>query len=104
MKLPDTVRIGAAEYTIRRRKMDDLYGHTEHIKARIELDTRQADTHIRDTMLHEVLHVVFHQAGLAATVDNWTHDFEELMVTVLTPWLLSAIRDNPQLVAFLTAD
>jgi Zn-dependent peptidase ImmA (M78 family) len=103
MNLPDSVRVGAATYTFKRRKMDALYGQTHHRKAVINLNTKQADTQLRDTVLHEILHVIFNQAGMASILDTWTHEHEEMMTRLLAPWVLSVIRDNPDLLAFLQA-
>lgn len=54
----------------------------------------QSASQLRDTLLHEVLHIVGHVTAL---------DFEEDTILRMTPVLLTILRDNPALVKFLTA-
>jgi hypothetical protein len=53
----------------------------------------------RDTLLHELLHLLLDLADDCALTDAQ----EEMAVTLIAPWLLRVLRDNPKLVAFLTA-
>jgi hypothetical protein len=108
--LPKRLHIGALTFTVtedqrllheaRSNDLSDLQGQTDFTLARILLDPRQADCMKRDTLLHELLHVCCNTAGLA---DEWGPDREEQTVRRLTPHLLAAIRDNPKLLAYLTA-
>ena len=51
------------------------------------------------TVLHEVLHAAWAATGL----DDQTCDHEEVIVSTLAPVLLAVIRDNPDLIKYLTA-
>lgn len=109
-KLPTSVRVGALTYTL----SDDratllercaadasaLFGQTDHNACTIIIDGRLAECQKRDTVLHEVTHVIVATVGLA---DEWGVDREEAVVRRMTPMLLSVLRDNPDLVAYLTA-
>jgi hypothetical protein len=50
----------------------------------------------RESVLHELLHVVTRVVGLGQ------HDNEERFVTAMAPTLLDALRRNPRLVRYLT--
>lgn len=50
----------------------------------------------REIMLHEVLHACLNSTSL-----QMTYKQEELFVQILSPRLLSTLRDNPRLVEYL---
>jgi predicted Zn-dependent protease with MMP-like domain len=58
----------------------------------IAVDTEQGADQVRDTLLHEVIHIVF---GLL------DRDADDALVRPLATVLLEALRANPQLVEFL---
>jgi hypothetical protein len=52
--------------------------------------------HGADTVLHEILHAVYANAGLSPLSD------EEHVCSAISTGLLQVLRDNPKLVAWLT--
>jgi hypothetical protein len=63
----------------------------------IELNTTAPNAiHAADTMLHEVLHGVYGNAGLGPMSQ------EEQVVSAIATGLTQVLRDNPKLVAWLT--
>lgn len=109
-RLPKRLHIGALTYTVSddktrmleacREQGTDLLGHTDHARATILLERKAADCVKRDTLLHEALHVITDTCGLAA---EWGEK-DEGYIRRITPHLLAALRDNPELVAYLVAD
>lgn len=58
------------------------------------------ESHVRDTLWHEILHAVFHVFHIAAKIDG--DDLNENLVARATSPILQVLRDNPQLVRYLT--
>lgn len=103
MKPPRSVRIGPHRWRIKRSAIDadpDLYGRTVERRLTILLAPGSAPSQLRDTLVHELLHAIWSQCALGDLTDD---DGQERVVGSLAPWLLGALRDNPELVAFLTA-
>lgn len=107
MNPPRGVLLGPHHYTIRtdaetrellraEGKLGDT--HPDRHLIRIDLDGRP-HTAVADTLLHEVLHAIWNQTPLDATEKLEYH--EEVIIQALTPWLLGALRDNPDLVTYL---
>lgn len=107
-RVPKAVKIGPITYgvVIDRDGMyeDDLMGHTSKRGRLVRLTDMQADTELPATFLHEVLHAVgqvyripeveshsYNKAGDA------TDKIDELSLA-----LLQFLRDNPEVVAWLT--
>lgn len=103
MPLPEEVFLGAAAYDVREKKRMDLLGETFNDDCLIEIKRKQGAACKRDTLLHECLHGIVWVSGGAKLFDL-SHDDEEKLVRLLTPWLLALIRDNPALIAYLTED
>ena len=63
-----------------------------------------SDLNARILLLHEVLHAVT-ETSEARQVVKWVkrRDVEEAMVALSAPVLLAVLRENPDLVAWLTA-
>lgn len=109
-KIPTSVRVGSLTYTVSddrttllERSVEDasrLMGQTDHAACTIVIDGQLAECQKRDTVFHEVIHTAVSTVGLS---DEWGIDKEEAVVRRLTPTLLSILRDNPALVAYLTA-
>lgn len=81
---------------------DDTYalGRCLRDQSRILLSTINPDKErisqdvIVTTLLHEILHLLFFDAGIHKQINQ---DSEEAIVTVLAPKLAQVIRDNPRL-------
>lgn len=109
-RLPPVLHVGALVYTVTTdrqvwleasvRESNEVYGFTDHLTASIVLDPKQADSVRRDTLLHEVIHCCNETSGLAAELGS---EWDERIARRLTPVLLATLRDNPRLVAYLTA-
>jgi len=102
MQPPKRVRVGATTYTVQVTGKTLLYGETDHLQTEIRLNSGQSQDSLRDTVLHEVLHAVLWISGAnkLLTLDD---DAEERLTRLLAPWLLTLLRDNPRLLAFLIA-
>ena len=104
--LPDKVKVGPLTFDVtddamshvlaeHEEKTAGLYGRCDYKKQAIVLDPGMAPGQYRATLLHEVLHAVFHTSG--GRFDN-----EEEIVGEIEFPLLGVLRDNPALVAYLT--
>lgn len=101
VQTPTVVRIGAQTWRIKRRKQIThrkrrMYGVTYAESATIELACDVAPCQARDTMLHELLH-----ACASNTPHGLTYEQEEAFIAGVTPFLLTALRDNADLMLFL---
>jgi hypothetical protein len=106
--MPESVKVGPYEYRI----VSDAAGHMAAEKDQgvrldgrgsapeqeIHVNPQQATMYQRSTMIHEILHQVFVVAGTG--LDN---EDEEKICRSLEGGLLGVLRDNPSLVAWLTA-
>ncbi len=70
-------------------------------KQQIHIDNDLGPTVERETVLHEVMHAIWHQTEL----DRKFKDSDEEMVAwTLAPRLLALLRDNEELVRWLMSD
>jgi hypothetical protein len=63
------------------------------------IEPGQEDGQKRDSLMHEALHALFAMLGLDQEWGTKTEGY----VTRLSPALLALLRDNPDLVGYLTA-
>lgn len=102
-KLPDTIKVGAYDYTIIARGQDwkrsvGAYGRCHTEEQTIEIVTEGITPIFQlDTFMHEILHAIFSYHAL----DD--DDDEEKTVTLLASGLVAVLRDNPELVKFQNA-
>lgn len=107
---PSKVKVGSYIFEIitepnefwkAQRQQDTLEvsGLTVYKEQKIYVDPDQAKDMFADTLLHELLHVVYYVSGLGE-IENAT---EEQIVFVMTHPLLQILRDNPELTEFLTS-
>ena len=103
--VPKVVYIGPADYVVKQRKHMEpgLMGETFNEDARIDLKRNQADCQRRETLMHEILHAVIFMSGYAK-VTALDQEAEERLVVMLSPWLTQFIRDNPDTLAYMTAE
>jgi hypothetical protein len=80
-----------------RKEGEPLYGLYQDGEIIIDPNVRQ----LRDTLLHEILHAIIAQTGLAETSGPLHGDAEEQTVRALTPLLLHVLRENRALINFL---
>lgn len=76
----------------------ELFGFTTHNKLEIVINPDMADSMLRETVLHEILHAVIYATGLG---DRFTEKQEEHLVRALSPALFQFILDNPTVVRYL---
>lgn len=111
--LPDTVKIGPFTYSIvvdqaaidrcGQQSGANLDGNTDANTQTITVRPEMPPEREADTVVHELLHAAIEHAGLNCRGPLEDHGAEEQVVNTLSPWLLGALRDNPQLVDYLMA-
>jgi hypothetical protein len=68
----------------------------------VRLAEGQHDIHLREILLHEVLHACYYVSGISVNDDpRVVPDIEEFTVARVSPVLLEILRDNPALSKFL---
>lgn len=98
MDIPGHLRIGPFLYNVELHdgywNKDDerVYGEVDERTCTINLDIDASQEIVKDAIVHEIIHAILMM---------YSRDDEEL-VRILSPMVLQVIRDNPQLVAFLT--
>ena len=100
--LPKSVRVGPLVYTIKRwspmaSSNAEAYGICDRTTCVILVREDLSPQKAAETLWHEVLHAAYHGAGL--TVGE---HFEERTVNALTFTTLQVIKDNPDLLVYLT--
>lgn len=115
--MPSTVLIGSVTYLVTVDPDDWLrvehetfikgcYGHTNHYRATIYVDPKLTPDVQRQTLWHEVLHALAEAVmgspdwrGLGTEKD----DREEAVVRIIESPTMLVLRDNPDLVKYLTS-
>lgn len=94
---PRSINVCGRPYTVRTATLVNAYGECDGDAGAIRIDPAACNSLAaeQDTVLHEVLHAICRQQGRAYTKT------EERFVTSITPGLLSVLRSNPALVAYL---
>lgn len=118
--LPPAVRVGAVTYRVtastddwmrieHRTQTKGYYGHSQHTEAVIYLNPEASLDVQRLTLWHELLHCLDETVmgdpdwqKLPAAPDD-KDAAEELVIRMWEHPTLSVLRDNPDLVAYLTA-
>lgn len=110
-KMPKQIKVGPVVYQVKHsrkamnaaelQQKDYLLGLSEEQGRLISIEPEQPLTGLQSVLLHETLHSIFSVSGMSY---KWEHDEEERMVRRLTPFLLSVLKDNPELLAYLTAE
>ena len=99
-KTPKKLKIGAVDYTthLLPAGTKDQYGACVYTHQRIYLSPEMLHQQASDTLLHEVIHAIWSEAGL----DHIPDLNEETIVRTMATWLRMIIRDNPSFVQFIT--
>jgi hypothetical protein len=97
---PHRFRVDASEDTAVLLHDENANGDSRPDQLLIRLGTRRPHSVVAETLLHELTHCAWSLTALPAHEVN---EHQEVVVTALAPWLLEALRQNPALVAFLTA-
>jgi hypothetical protein len=95
-----TIKIGQTEYEVYLFPDGyvENYGVCMTMKQSIFLSPHQTWRQVGNTLLHEVMHAIYHESGLSS-VENAT---EETTVTIMATWLHMVMHDNPHLNKFIT--
>lgn len=88
------LRIIGKLYAIEEKDGEGDYGECFTDQCRIEVRSTQCHQQQADTLLHEAFHAVDHELHCGLT---------EPQVRRMSTGILALLRDNPELVAFLTA-
>jgi hypothetical protein len=104
MRFPDSFtvlgqRVAVTSHRKIKLKDERCLGVTDNDRQRVTISRDQSDDKIRETFLHEMLHIV---NGLAGARLDFTKAQEETLVKRTAPILLDALRSNPDVVKFLT--
>jgi Zn-dependent peptidase ImmA (M78 family) len=109
VSFPRKVKVGHARYTMKYEaelaSISGANGTCGEDTQTILIDPLMGRDMERDTVLHELLHAVFHlsdaRAHLPKDDSGDTKDAEEKVIRPLASQLLELLRDNPKLVAYL---
>jgi len=106
--IPESVQVGPYVYTIiadavrmaecEKESREELFGMTLHKSLEIIIQPDAADTVIRETLLHEVLHAVLYNTGIS---DRMTEKTEEHLIRALSPALFVLLRDNKKFLGYI---
>ncbi len=96
---PQKIKVGQVDYTVHLfpETHDATYGVCLPDHQRIYLSVNQTWQQAGNTLLHEVMHAVWHQSGLNC-IDNPT---EENVVNIMSTWLHLVLNDNPDFADFI---
>jgi len=97
MKIPKELKIGAriVKIEIDNRTGDDGYNGTAYIdKGIINLKEDAPQEKKEITLLHEILHNIFHQCGWENALFEKKSDSEEWLCTTLSYHLYQVLEDN----------
>ena len=107
MRPPKSVKVIGKVYTITPSETLEAdagaLGITHADKCAIYYIKSQDPQALRDTVLHEVLHAVFAEAGIAAELGEIDKELEEKVVRRAATVLLDTMRSSKGFVDFLTS-
>jgi hypothetical protein len=97
--MPKKIKVGAVDYTIHLLEPKDKgqYGVCVYDHQRIYLTPNMMHQQASDTLLHEVMHAIWSEAGL----DHIPDLNEETVIRTMATWLRMVIRDNPDFTKFI---
>jgi hypothetical protein len=105
---PERVKIGPYIYDIKYDKelvdkhlletKEEVYGYCDYDKLEIVLNPELSEQLIQEVLLHEILH------GVNAIATRIGADDEEKYVTIGSPILLQALRENGEVLLYLITD
>lgn len=104
MKRPTKFKLGMFEWNIKYLDIEhDNHGETLKGSREINIITRHAkESMIKDTLLHECLHVVLEDiVDTVVRIDDKSDVIEEQLIRLLTPRLLELFANNKSLKDYL---
>jgi len=108
MKMPTKVKIGSQVWDIteqkRKHSSDEHYGFTTDKDLSIVIDSEMPLSVKRTTLFHELLHAIRFTFGGSYIPAKGTGylDLEHYFIGLYEEPVVAMLRDNPDLVAFLT--
>jgi hypothetical protein len=106
MRIPRTVKVGPHVYQILRvplPELPDALGDSNFDLLRVRIRKNLRASKVREILIHELLHLCTYPSFTGAYETDPKLDAEEF-VNAVAPTLLQVLRDNPELVAYLTHD
>jgi Zn-dependent peptidase ImmA (M78 family) len=95
-KLPKTIKIGAYDIKLKYwGELQETFGQYFEVEQTIYLAPVSDATLAADTLLHEIMHAIFHIYVIQA------HDDEERTVTTLSSGLTQVFKDNPAILDYI---
>lgn len=105
MERPTRLKVGCFIWTIKWSERIDLensdMGATITDRCEIWMATKYPLQVQRETLLHEILHVVAHDSFYQRTDGEDQDQAEERMCRLFSPRLMQIFRDNPDVTKFL---
>ena len=93
------VKVGAVDYDIKLlpSREEEIYGSCVYQHQLIYLTPNMLHQQASDTLLHEVMHAIWREAGL----DHYKDLDEEDIIRTMATWLRIVIVNNPQFATFI---
>lgn len=110
MKLPSKVKIGSQIWEVseqkRKHAMDNHYGVTNGKDNSIVIDAELSDSMKRTTLFHELMHAIRVTFGGSLSPSKWAdfYEAEHYWIGLYEEPVVAMLRDNPDLLAYLTND
>jgi len=100
MKLPDSVLVGHRDIQIVKLSTnealtDGIHGNYQSCTGTIQLNTTLEDNHLREVLLHEILHAIYDIYNIQ------DEDTEERIVSTYAPAMIKLFMDNKQIYKLL---
>ena len=99
MKIPKKLKIAGLIWNVKKDKNvtheGDCYGTTHHTNQNIFISTETTQQKNEETLIHEILHAVWHAYGLGE--DKVLKDYDERIVRSLGTGLYQVLNDNKML-------
>ena len=107
MRKPTKFKCGCYNWQIywSQEEADEMYGKTDSSTKVVTIYKCKNDEITRETLLHELLHVVMEDKAEAIfnfDSDSKNYDKEENLIRLISPVLMQLIMDNPELFDFLS--
>jgi hypothetical protein len=111
--MPSSIVIGTQVWEIKLRKRKDIpdlsegwYGYTQDKECSIVIDAEMPENLKRVTLFHELLHAVRFTFGGSFKPDKRTdfEDWEHYWIGLYEEPVVMMLRDNPDLVEYLTGE
>ena len=98
MKIPKTLKIGGFIWTVEESEKianeGNVFGSTHSRKQRIFLEPNESRQKKEHTLIHEIMHALWWQAGLNSRYKKDENKFEEEIVDALSNGLYQVLKDN----------